>query len=100
MTTMLTDPTPLMQRPEIVARVIELIKESCQEHGWSIDSRMPTINNPDRVHVAHIRDQHGNAIGLGSARESNAHAICAAFQSAWATTYGTNEGRNDRHVYR
>jgi hypothetical protein len=84
-----------MQRPEIVARVIDLIMVDCQERGWSIDSMRPSTNNADRVDVAHVRDQQGNALGMGSSAESNALPICAAFQSAWAAIYGSMGTVND-----
>jgi hypothetical protein len=77
-----SEPTPLLHRPIVLAEVIGLIMEQCQEHCWTIHSSLPSINNPDRLHVAHIRDNAVNAIGMGMSPESNALAMAEAFRSA------------------
>jgi len=61
---MLLEPDPEIQR-HIVAEVVDLIVASCAERGWSIDATCPSANNPDRMHVSCVRDQQGQAIGIG-----------------------------------
>ena len=66
----------------VLGDVLEVIKESTLERGWTIDVVRPTDNNPERVYVAHVRIQDGSAIGMGMA-SSSAIAICEAWRSAY-----------------
>ena len=66
----------------VLRDVLEVIKESAQERGWSIDVVRPSDNNPERVYVAHVREQDGSAIGMGMS-SSSAIAICEAWRSAY-----------------
>jgi hypothetical protein len=70
--------------PQLLAGVLEVIKETAAERGWSIDVTHSTTNNPARVYVAHVRGQDGSAIGMGMS-ESGAMAVCEAWRSAYQT---------------
>ena len=94
---MLAYPDPEIQR-QIIAEVIDLIMASCAERRWSIDATQPSTNNPDRMHVAHIRNKHGQAIGIGMAA-TNADAIAEAFRSAWHSAWGLQYVRAVSYQY-
>jgi hypothetical protein len=88
----MTETPALLSRPDVLAEVLQLIMSDCQERGWTIDAHRPIEHNPSRQFVAHIRDQHGTALGLGMSRQSIALAICEAFRSALAWPHPQSQG--------